>query len=245
MKAWVVIAILLSWGCTKVQMDDCFTSAGSETTETRQLDIFTQIVTTDKIQVVLVQDSLKDGMVILEGPENLLSQIETEVSDGILNLDNRNSCNFVRSFENRIVIRAHFKDLKSLMVKSASEVTTEGTIKLSKLNILHEALSDCSLKLDVTDEVYVQSYNSAYLKLEGKAKVLKGSIEGVSDLDARDLLAEQVILDNHSPLDCYINASEIIFVKIFNDGNIYYVSEPSNYKDLNYRRGIGDLIKLP
>ena len=245
MKWSIYIMLFFSLSCSKVQMDDCLTSAGKESSEHRIVSSFTEVVTTDKLQVVLVQDSAQDGLLVLKGPENLLAQIETKVEDGVLSLDNTNTCNFVRSFDHRIIIELHFSDLRKLWIKSASEVSNKGSLNLDKLHVLHEGLSDCELNIDVQDEVFVQSFNSAYLKLSGTARALKGSIEEVSDLDARGLLAEEVILDNHSPLNCYINASDIIFVKIYNDGNIYYVDEPANYKDLNFRRGKGDLIKLP
>ena len=73
---------------------------------------------------------------------------------------------------------------------------------------------------------------------------LKGSIEEISDLDARDLRAKNALIDNHSPLDCFINGTNIIYVSIFNSGNIYYVQEPLDLKDFNIHRGKGQLILL-
>lgn len=242
MKYWVIIFSFGLLGCSKSQMDDCITSAGPEITIERSLESFSSIQTNDKLKVVLVQDSISPEYIKITGPRNLLGQITSEVDEGELVLDNRNTCNFMRSFKVEFTLEVHLKSIDRLEINGASGVSTTGALLLKNLSIAHNALSDVELELDVENEVYVQSYNSAATILKGKAKTLKGSIEEVSDLNALELKCEEVLLDQHSPLDCYIDGTEIIFVKIYNDGNIYYKREPSSYKDLNYRRGEGDLI---
>lgn len=238
----MVIYCLVLLSCSKSQMDDCITSAGPEVSIQRDLSSFSSIVTNDKLRVILVQDTSVNEYVKIIGPQNLLGQIITNVEGGVLVLDNENTCNFVRSFKLSFTIEVHLKKIERIEINGASSVETEGELNLQNLNIAHNALSDVELALNIEDVVYVQSFNSAATVLKGKAKTLKGSIEEVSDLNALDLECEEVLLDQHSPLNCYIDASKIIFVKIYNDGNIYYKQEPSGYKDLNYRRGKGDLI---
>ncbi len=240
----LLFILLVFCACSKVQMDDCVTSAGKESQESRSLESFTSITTTDKLKVVLIQDTLEGEKVVIKGPKNLLAQITTQVENGRLYLNNTNTCNFVRSFEIEIVVEVYFKQLDRLEINAASEVCSLDTLSLNKLSILHNALSDIDLILNIENDVFVQSFNSAHTRLRGIAKSLKGSIEEISDLDARDLECEEVLLDQHSPIDCYIDGTKIIFVKIYNDGNIYYKREPSLYKDLNYKRGSGDLILL-
>lgn len=242
MKKILVILLLVTAGCSKNQMDDCVTSAGPIVTVERGLETFNSIITSDKLQIVLVQDTTAPEYVKITGPRNLLGQIVTDVSDGELVLDNTNTCNFMRSFKITFVLEVHLKDLERLELNGASSVECANTLILDKLTIAHNALSDLKLELDVDGEIYVQSFNSASTILKGKAASLKGSIEEVSDLDAIDLQCEEVLIDQHSPLDCFIDGTKIIFVKIYNQGNIYYKREPSGYKDLNYRRGDGDLI---
>ena len=242
MKYLMISLMLACLACSKVQMDDCITSAGPVAEQQRALQDFQRIHIEDKLQLILVQDSV--NYVKISGPQNLLGQISTEVEDGQLRFENRNTCNFVRDFDIRFQLELHFIELSDLHIESAAEVSSVDSLRLDDLNITHAALSDIDLKLDVSGSVFVQSFNSAHTRLEGRAKTLRGSIEEVSDLDARSLRCQEVILDHHSPLDCYVDGREIIFVKIYNSGNIYYLNEPSNYKDLNFRRGSGDLIRL-
>jgi hypothetical protein len=134
--------------------------------------------------------------------------------------------------------------LVEIETSSVATVFSKDTIHGSYLEIYHSALSDIDLLLDYSDYVYVRSLSSARTILSGKAHDLKGSIEEISDLDARNLVCKNVLVDNHSKWDCYINATEIIYVSIFNSGNIYYTQEPNDRKEFNIHRGSGQLVLL-
>ena len=79
--------------------------------------------------------------------------------------------------------------------------------------------------------------------LKGKLRVLKGSIEEISDLNAQGLDCEEVYVDSHTPLDCSVSASKGMYMKIYNAGNIYYHQEPTDYNILAHRSGTGQLLK--
>ena len=196
----------------------------------------------DRIKVVLVQDSVKYGSIELNGPSNLLNQIESRPSGNQLRLINRNTCNFVRSFNYDIHVIVYVKELTEIHLESIAEVTSNDTINVNFLNIFHPALSDINLILS-GGEVFVRSRNSATTILKGSLRVLKGSIEEISNLDAQHLECEEVYIDTHSPLDCYVNATKGMYMKIFNSGNVFYINEPSDYKILAIRTGSGQLLK--
>ena len=240
----MIIALLLVLGCSKEQMNDCFTSLGAEATVERNLDEFTSIYVEDRMEVELVDDSNAHGTITLIGPENLLPQIKTVVNDNELRITNNNTCNFVRSFKYSIKLRIPVKNLRELRTQSVARFVSTDTIRTRELYIYHSALSDIDLVLDA-DLVYVKSLNSAHTRLSGRARVMKGSIEEVSDVFAEELEVEEVMIDTHTPLDLYVNATKGLFVKIYNTGNIYYLSEPTDYKEVNVQRGTGQLLKRP
>ena len=178
----------------------------------------------------------------MNGPSNLLNQIESRPSGNQLRLINRNTCNFVRSFNYDIHVIVYVKELTEIHLESIAEVTSNDTINVNFLNIFHPALSDINLILS-GGEVFVRSRNSATTILKGSLRVLKGSIEEISNLDAQHLECEEVYIDTHSPLDCYVNATKGMYMKIFNSGNVFYINEPSDYKILAIRTGSGQLLK--
>jgi len=241
MYKYFLISVVLLGACNKEQRDDCLTSLGSVSSVTRMVGSFTEISVADRIIVTLVQDSARQGEVALEAPKNLLGQFIAEVKGGRLILRNENTCNFVRSFDYSLKATVYVKDLVRLDVESIAQVLTSDTIKISRLEIFHNALSDIDLTL-AGDEVYIQSLNSAQTTLHGAVRIMKGSIEEISNIRAFDLRCEEVLLDSHTPLACEITASRGIYVKIYNKGNIVYSVEPTEYKIVQERLGTGELV---
>lgn len=228
--------------CGGEQKDDCITKLGKVVTEQRDVLPFDKLYVEDIIKVFLVQDSINYGRIDLNGPSNLLNQIESTVTDNQLRLINTNTCNFIRSFNYDINVYVYVKELTEIHLESIAEVVSNDTININFLNIFHPALSDINLILS-GDEVFIRSRNSASTILRGNLRVLKGSIEEISNLDAQYLVCEEVYIDTHSPLDCYINATKGMYLKILNSGNIFYIKEPSDYKILAEQTGSGQLLK--
>jgi len=167
----------------------------------------------------------------------------TEVSDGELRLTNNNTCNFVRSFDYTLAVKVFVDKLSRLEVESIAEVSVEDTLVIDFLEIRHTALSDIDLTLG-GDEVFIRSRNSASTKLRGKIKTLKGSIEEVSSLDAGELICENVLIDTHTKLETYVRATKLIYVNIYNSGNVFYlIDEPAEYAAVGERAGSGQLLK--
>ncbi len=242
MRYFIYIAILSTLvGCG----DDnrCLKSLGDETRIEKELSaVFNKIYVEDRIKVNLIQDSTQVGTLVLKGPENLLSSVGTEVRDGQLRLTNDNTCNFLRSFEYTLTVDLYIHDLNELQIESIAEVSCRDSVYIEKLEVIHNALSDIDLLLKGT-EVFVRSRNSASTTLRGKVKTMKGSIEEVSDLDAKDLLCEEVLLDNHSPLDCKINASKGYYLNLYNAGNIEQYGDATVYAIVNEQTGSGVVIQ--
>lgn len=238
----IIIVLMMLSSCGGEQKDDCITKLGKVVSEQRDVLPFDKLYVEDRIKVFLVQDSINYGRIELNGPSNLLNQIESTVTDNQLRLINTNTCNFIRSFNYDINVYVYIKELTEIHLESIAEVVSNDTININFLNIFHPALSDINLILS-GDEVFIRSRNSASTILRGNLRVLKGSIEEISNLDAQYLVCEEVYIDTHSPLDCYINATKGMYLKILNSGNIFYINEPTDYKILAEQTGSGQLLK--
>ena len=238
---FVLSFTLLFQSCRKEQWDDCFTSYGSIGKEKRIIPDFTRLEVGDNFHVVLMQDTTQPTFIEFNGGKNMFKGIETTVKNGRLSIKNRNRCNFVRDYKKIVTLIINAKHLNAINLSAATDITCADTLQLKYLNINHAALSDVVLKVNI-DEISVNSINSGSTTLIGNARVLKGSIEEVSNLDASQLNCEEVLIDSHTTWDCLINASKIIYVRIYNSGNIYYLKEPP-FIELNVRTGTGDLIK--
>ncbi len=237
------ISILCIVACSKQQRDDCFTALGDQVNITRQLaSDFDKLLVNDRIHLVILQDSTKAGKLQLTAPEGLIKQISSDVNNGKLSLVNDNTCNFVRNYDYSITGVLYINQLIEITIESIASIDIPDTIMISDLTLNNSALSDNFLRLK-GNSILVESSNSASTYLEGELSILRGNIEEISELEASSLVAEEVILDTHTPFDTYVNASDGIYVKIYNSGNVIYDTEPKEYKIVAERTGIGNLLK--
>ncbi len=239
----LTMLLFFALSCRKEQFDDCFTSYGKDGVERRILKDFSRLEVGDNFDLTFIEDTGGTPYIELRGGKNMFPGIETAVEGHTLSIKNRNVCNFVRDYKKRIALWVYAPSLNDLSVTASTNIFCRDTLHLNYLNIYQAALSDITLKLDL-DELYVNSINSGSITLEGKARVMKGSIEEISNLNALNFRCEEVLLDNHSVWDCYINASKLIYARIYNQGNIYYPSDPSDFAELNEQKGSGKLIRL-
>jgi hypothetical protein len=239
----LVLVLAFLWSCKGDRRNDCITALGSDGFEVRQVGNFSRLYVEDRIKLVIKQDSARAGEVVLSGPENLLGQVLSDVSDGELRLTNNNTCNFVRSFNYTLEVKVFVDKVSRLEVESIAEVIVEDTLFVDFLEIRHMALSDIDLTLG-GGEVFIRSRNSASTKMRGRINTLKGSIEEVSSLDAGELICDNVLIDTHTRLETYVRAKKLIYVNIYNSGNVFYlIDEPSEYAAVGTHTGDGQLMK--
>lgn len=239
----IILLTVLITSCSKGQGDDCITSLGETVIEVRMIDDdFNKVKVDDRIKVYLTQDLSKPKSAVISAPDGLINQITTEVADGELEITNENTCNFVRSYDHEISLNLNLHTLTELRLEAISNVMFLDTVEIDNLTIYNYALSDSEIKLK-GKSVLVESQNSSKTFVSGEIADFRANIEEISQVDASELLAEEVILDSHTPFDTYISASKGIYVKIFGKGNVIYDREPTEYKVLAERTGSGNLIK--
>ncbi len=242
---FIVLLLVLS-GCRKDQWNDCFQGTGKDVTETRLLGPFSKLSIGEKFDIILVQDTSQPEQVKITAGKHIIKQLVTEVKNNTLTIKDRNTCNFVRSYTRKITIEIRVKYLDDIELFSVSNLKSIDTLYFEKSNYLklkNYGLGDINRKLKL-GYLEVHSINSGNIILEGWSNILTCSIEEVSVLDARKLLCDDIYLDSHTPLDCFVNPKKVLSVKIFNKGNVNYLSEPSVKKEISEQRGVGQLFKL-
>lgn len=239
-----IMLLLTLTACRKEQWNDCFTGAGEERTIERIIDEFHVINISDAFDILLIQDSSRPSFIQIEGPKNLLEGVVTETQNGVLSIHNANICNFVRSFDVHLKLTINIRALDAIYAIGNSKIKSTDTLQVDKLFLSQSATNEFYLNVHA-NEITVQSIDAGVFMLEGKAESLKGSLERVSELDARNLVCENVLIDSHTPLDLFVHGTRVVFVKIFNRGNIYYQGTPSEKLELNEKTGSGQLLPLP
>jgi predicted ribonuclease YlaK len=191
---------------------------GNVVTEQRDIGEFTGLKVSSGIDVVIRQG--KEISLELEADENLHEAIITEVVDNTLKIHTRKNIRKARSKKVFLV----YKDLNSIRISSAGDVTGENTLKTGTLDIDLSSAGD--LNLDVqADKIKCYISSSGDARLSGSTDILEASLSSAGDLYAFELVAKKADVSCSSAGDARVRATEEFNLRSSSAGSIYYKGE--------------------
>ncbi len=240
MPLLVSLLVLLS-SCKKDHFFDFAKSTGKMVTITRPVhDNFTKIYLNDDVNLVITQGS--DYNIKLEGGENLLSGIETSISDSTLIIRNNNTFNWVRSYDKEITAFVTLPHLLNLQYQATSTVTNTDTIREDSLSVSSTGGSGYIDLIIRTGTSKLSIINgSVDMNIRGKTGVNFIFSGGYGPFHCLDLKSDFLFIRNSSTNDCYVNVGHHLEYEITGLGNIYYKGNPTEIS--GSVSGAGRLIK--
>ena len=205
----------------------CEKRTGEIITEQRIIGGFNELVISDIFTIYINQDtttSLK-----IEGGENILPQITTQIKDGILTLHNENKQRWSRDYE-RVKIWLTVKELGKIVCLEPAYIETTDTIYGKNLTIYALAgMNEGNMLLDYNYINFESSYTAGgKIFLSGRADNLRIRCFNSFILDAKNLRANKVEAVNKSIGDVFVHCLNELDVQIYNDGNIFYRGTPGS-----------------
>ena len=231
--------VLTFCSCNKENAPDCFKTAGEVQTETRDLGCFTKLELNSNLKYELVDTNFCG--IEITGPKNLLPKIDAQLSDGVLKIENVNTCNFLRSFEHEITVKLYFDSITNIQNFSTGSIVSLNEMKARKL-VIENKHANGKVELNLNcDTIYCGSTvgaNDSYLY--GTVHVAELYSDAFGIIHAESLNANEVYVNNSSLQPIYANATSYAFVRIDDSGNVVLNQIPNLY-DL-VRNGSGELI---
>ncbi len=237
----LVFVVLISscmFSCTKENMCDCFKGTGDDIMETRTLSDFDVLEVHKNVIVKLVQDTI--NYVVVEGGDNLISLVKTDVDNGALNITNNNTCNWVRSFKKEISATLHFKNIKEISHYGSKDITSENTIITKSLNVQNFNSADIHLTVQ-TDECFARLMGASgdiYITGQTNYSYVFGGSFGFAY--EQDLVHNTCFVDHRGNGDIYVSTGALLQANLSYVGNIYYTG---NGKVESKITGSGKLIR--
>lgn len=240
---YVLLAFVLL-SCGKDTRWACFTPYGSEVSEVRSLEAFTYVEGYNKIDVTISQGSEQKVEVI--AGKHIIKNIKTTVKDGVLQIEDKNTCNFVRGYKHVMKVNI---TMPSLVKASNFGV---GTIRLSDNFRQDSVFALCENSGDIRisgtyKKIQTSSHGNGDIYLSGTSEVLMAYSSGVNFLQAFDLtVTGYIFVASLSLGDCNINAAEADLVQydITDRGNIQYKGTPGAINGTIRPDAKGQLIKV-
>jgi hypothetical protein len=201
---------------------------------------FTRIYLNDNVNLILTQSPTYS--IRLEGGENILGGIKTDIADNTLTIRNTNTFNWLRSYDKEITAYVTMPHLLILDYEATSKVYSTDTICEDSLAVtarggsgyINLIIRTGTSKLSITS-------GSADMNISGKTGVNFIFSGGYGPFHCFDLQSDYLFMRNASTNHCSVNVKHEFEYEITSLGNIYYKGNPSRVS--GSITGEGQLIK--
>lgn len=191
------------------------------TFEVRATPAFSAIDISDDINVILTTDSSES--IRVEGGENLINFIITEVRDTTLFIYNTNSCNYLRSLKKETNVYVSFRSLNAVYSRGYGNITCTDTIRASNFTYEQRSSSGSAKLLVSNDSTFLHMYDgTGDLEVSGTTNVAHYYQNAVGFLDARDLYAKRMWVEHQSVSDVHVWCWGRLVALINHTGDMFY-----------------------
>ncbi|MES2678708.1 MAG: DUF2807 domain-containing protein [Bacteroidota bacterium] len=212
-------------------------------TEIRYPGVFTNVKVFDKINLNIVSGPAHK--VEVSAYRHTIKNISTEVRDGILYVNNNNTCNFVRGYKKTVTVTVTVPDLARVENWGVGVTRFEQGFKADRMRIIAESSGDIYLDGSFKN-LSTYSNGNGDIHLSGNCDSLNIFMNGTNFLYGDKLsISTYVRAESLSIGDCFLNAASAqqLDYAIYRSGNIYYRGNPVKITKVVTTAGTGSLIK--
>lgn len=243
MKKLIALSVLyvLIFSCKKSNDRSCFKSNGTEKEIEYALDSVDRFKLYKNIRYHIYQDTLRK--VIIKGGENVVNLIELTYDSTALSITNKNKCNFLRDFDNQILVEIHYPFYKWIYSETDDSLVFKDTISSAYLYV-DQFLGGGKVMLNTDADVLVMNASNgvgSYV-LGGHADYADLRVQAGASGDATNFTSHSFFLSQNSTADLKVNLdSAAANIKIKGTGNVIYSGDPDTI--ILSKTGDGELIE--
>ncbi len=193
-----VLTLLFAAACHH-DMGSGVRGSGNRQTQTRQVAPFTSITAEGAFTIEVVCQ--KDLRVEVEGDDNVLPLVSTDVRSGVLQLSNTNSY----SVNQPIVIKISVPNLEALSVNGA------GKLEITKLN---------------NEKFEIDANGAPSINVSGSTKLLDLDTNGSASIDTHNLRAAKAVVDSKGVSKVDLGVSDQLDVTVSGPSQVTYRGDP-------------------
>lgn len=183
---------------------------------------FDKVRVTGNFDVVLVSGTT--GTITLEGEQNLISQITTEVADGALAISSGDK--FLAPSKNKkITVKVPVGDLSEIVLKGSGSINVKSRIR-TDVDVMIDGCGSIEAYV-VADRVKACVLGSGEIKIDGQAQSFDCRVVGSGSVKAYDLKAPIVSAVVSGSGNVETNSSKSLKGRISGSGNIAFAGQPS------------------
>lgn len=193
---------------------------GKVKSEERSVDSFDQISVGGAFDVYLTQGNTESLRV--EADENLLPLIETNVSNGRLEIRSRQNIGEAK----KLSVYVTFRELNQIEASGACEIKNEGQLNLGTLSLNGSGASEIDLTLQA-DKIEGEYSGASEVELQGVADVCDFQLSGASELDSPELTVRLMTIDLSGASEAEVQVTESLKVDASGASSVVYTGDPA------------------
>ena len=206
------------WGGKKIKGN------GNMTKITRTTSDYDGIKCAGSFDYILVAGN--EGKITIEGEENLLEYIITEVKDGQLKVKTKNNVSLRTSYNKTIKITIPFKDIDEIALSGSGDLWNEDKITANNLEVSLAGSGDIVLDIEATS-IDGSLAGSGDMTLKGKTNDLEISLAGSGDIHGFGLQANNTDVSVAGSGDIEIVSNKSLKARVSGSGDIQYKGNPA------------------
>jgi hypothetical protein len=177
--------------------------------------------------VYLIQGT--ENSIKIEGAKKILENIDYTITNNTLTIINNYKGNWIHPKNNKIKLTITVNQISKISANETCNIKTVNTLISDEIGlILTSKLNEATLDIQCNTFYYWNNFPcGGRIKLSGTTNELKLWNVALMAIDAYELIANNVLIDNASKGDCKVNASQSLTYSIKGEGNIYVKGNPA------------------
>ena len=196
---------------------------GKMTTTTRSTADYDGIKCAGSFDYVLVAGT--EGKITIEGEENLLQYVITEIKDNNLIIKTKKNVNLKPSNNKTIKITIPFKDISNVSLAGSGDLWNEDVITSTNLEVALAGSGDIVLNIAATN-TEGKVAGSGDLTLKGNTNKLEAKVAGSGDFHGFDLQSNHTVVAVAGSGDAEVVSNESLKARVSGSGDIEYRGSP-------------------
>ncbi|WP_282160295.1 head GIN domain-containing protein [Ulvibacterium marinum] len=182
----------------------------------------------------------EEGQLTLEGEENILDNIETEVKRGTLVIRSKDNKHLIPSRGEGVFITVSVDEIDKIRLSGSGDFIGKKTLRTHDMDIQVSGAKHIDLTIDATD-ITIATSGSSNIDLKGNSEELTIRSSGSSNVKAYGLEVDDTTLELSGSSDVEVTVNESLTSRVSGSGNIQYRGNPD--KVFNQISGSGSVSK--
>ena len=196
--------------------------SGVQTTQNRTTESYDAVNAGGSFKVVLV--SGKEGTITIQGDENIITHIVTEVKNNELHIYFEKNLSI--TYRSEITITVPVEEISGITFSGSGDILSKTTLNATNFNVKLSGSGDVDIDVNAT-KITASLSGSGDINITGKTKELEAKVVGSGDIDCGKLVSENATVAVSGSGDLKVNCTNNLEAKVAGSGTIKYKNKPA------------------